>query len=134
MGVTINNESTSTQNPLKNRQQPKPPGGLNRFYWYQIIGLVSAVAEVYSVQIRGVGRFLAKLNPWTNTSANRLVRSHCSRTHPSVKLYIPIYMQFYSCCIATKKRFELLQRNLISADIPTLSCCLKYARTCILYT
>ena len=27
----------------------------------------------YSVQIRDVGRFLAKLNPWTNTYGNRLV-------------------------------------------------------------
>ena len=42
---------------------------------------------VYSVQIRDVGRFLAKFNPWTNTFGNRLVRLHCSRIHPSVKLH-----------------------------------------------
>ena len=45
---------------------------------------------VYSVQIRDVGRFLAKFNPWTNTFANRSVRSHCLRIHPSVKLSKPI--------------------------------------------
>ena len=27
-------------------QQPKPPGGLNAFYWYQIFALDSAVVEV----------------------------------------------------------------------------------------
>ena len=27
-------------------QQPKPSGGLNAFYWYQIFALASAVVEV----------------------------------------------------------------------------------------
>ena len=35
MGVTINNESTTTEPPLSNGQQPKPLGGLNAFYRYQ---------------------------------------------------------------------------------------------------
>ena len=46
MRVTINNKSTSTEPPPKNRQQPKPPGGLSAFYWYQIFALDSAVVEV----------------------------------------------------------------------------------------
>ena len=50
--------------------------------------------SVYSVQIRDVGRFLAKFNPWTNTFGNRLVRSHCLRIQPSVKLSTPI---LYTC-------------------------------------
>ena len=41
MGVTINKKSTTTE-PL----QPKRPGGLNAFYWYQIFALDSAVVEV----------------------------------------------------------------------------------------
>ena len=32
--------------PCCRRQQPKPPGGLNAFYWYQIFALDSAVGEV----------------------------------------------------------------------------------------
>ena len=43
MGVTINKKSTTTEPPPLNRQQPKPPGGLNAFYWYQIFALDSAV-------------------------------------------------------------------------------------------
>ena len=39
MGVTINNETTTTEPPPKNEQQPKPLGGLNAFYWYQIFHL-----------------------------------------------------------------------------------------------
>ena len=45
MGVTINNESITTEPPHKNGQQPKPLGGLNAFYWYQIFVLDSAVVE-----------------------------------------------------------------------------------------
>ena len=30
-------------------RQPKPPGGLNAFYWYQIFALDSAVVEVQEV-------------------------------------------------------------------------------------
>ena len=46
MGVTINNKSTTTEPPPYNGQQPKPPGCLNAFYWYQIFALDSAVVEV----------------------------------------------------------------------------------------
>ena len=46
MGVTINKRSTTIELPPKNRQQPKPPGGLDEFYWYQIFALDSAVVEV----------------------------------------------------------------------------------------
>ena len=52
-----------------------------------IEGIVLFYRVVYSVQIRDVGRFLAKFNPWTNTFGNRLDRLHCSRIHPSVKLH-----------------------------------------------
>ena len=47
MGVTTNKTSTTTEpsSPL-NGQKPKPPGGLNAFYWYQISALDSAVVEV----------------------------------------------------------------------------------------
>ena len=51
-----------------------------------VLLFVRKAVTVYSVQIRDVGRFLAKFNPWTNTFGNRLVRSHCLRIHPSVKL------------------------------------------------
>ena len=46
MGVTINKKSTTTEPPPLNGQQPKPPGGLNAFYWYRIFALDSAVVEV----------------------------------------------------------------------------------------
>ena len=46
MGVTINKKSTTTEPPPYNGQQPKPPTGLNAFYWYQIFALDSAVVEV----------------------------------------------------------------------------------------
>ena len=36
MGVTLNKKSTTTEPPPKNGHQPKPPGGLNAFYWFQI--------------------------------------------------------------------------------------------------
>ena len=41
LGVTINNESTTTEPPPQNGQQLKPVGvgGLNAFYWYQIFAL-----------------------------------------------------------------------------------------------
>ena len=51
MGVTINNKSATTEPPPKNGQQPKPPGGLNAFYWYQIFALDSAVVEVQEMFI-----------------------------------------------------------------------------------
>ena len=46
MGVAINNKSTTTEPPPYNGQQPKPPRGLNEFYWYQIFALDSAGVEV----------------------------------------------------------------------------------------
>ena len=46
MGVTINKSSTTTELPPEKGQQPKPPLGLNAFYWYQIFALDSAVAKV----------------------------------------------------------------------------------------
>ena len=50
MGVTINKKSTTTTEPPPyNGQQPKPPGGLNAFYWYQIFALDSAVVEVQEI-------------------------------------------------------------------------------------
>ena len=73
---------------------------------------------IYSVQIRDVGRFLAKFNPWTNTFGNRLVRSQCLRIHPSVKLSKPI---LYTCnfIVAVSWKIalrELLQMNMSSPD------------------
>ena len=49
MGVAINKKSTTTEPPPKNWQQPKPPGGLNAFYWYQIFALDTAVVEVQEI-------------------------------------------------------------------------------------
>ena len=46
MGVTIIKKSTATEPLPKNGQQPKPPGGLNVFYWYQIFAHDSAVLEI----------------------------------------------------------------------------------------
>ena len=46
MGVTINKKSATTEPRPYNGQQPKPMGGLNAFYWYQIFALDSAVVEV----------------------------------------------------------------------------------------
>ena len=45
MGLTINKKSTTTDQPPLNGQQPKPLGGSNAFYWYQIFAPDSAVAE-----------------------------------------------------------------------------------------
>ena len=45
MGVTINKKSTTTELPPLNGQQPKPPRGLNAFYWNQIFALDSVVDE-----------------------------------------------------------------------------------------
>ena len=45
MGVTINNESTTTESPPQNRQQPISLGAKIAFYWYQISALDSAVVE-----------------------------------------------------------------------------------------
>ena len=45
IGVTINNESTTTEPPPKDGQHIKPLGGSNAFYLYQIFALDSAVVE-----------------------------------------------------------------------------------------
>ena len=50
MRVTINNESLTTEPPPSNEQQPKPLGGFNTFYWYQIFALDSAVVEAQNVK------------------------------------------------------------------------------------
>ena len=87
--------------------------------------------QVYSVQIRDVGRFLAKFNPWTITFGNRLVRLHCSRIHPSVKLSTP---KVYTCSLIVAVSWKISVSNywrwIWSAQIP----CLKFAHTCILTT
>ena len=46
MGFTTNKKSTTTEPPPCNGQQPKPPGGFNAFYRYQIFALDSVVVEV----------------------------------------------------------------------------------------
>ena len=43
--VTINNESTTTEPPPLNGQQPKSLGCLNAFHWYKIFVLDPAVVE-----------------------------------------------------------------------------------------
>ena len=84
---------------------------------------------LYSVQIRDVGRFLPKFNPWTNTFGNRLVRLHCSRIHPPVKLSQP---KVYTCSLIVAVSWKISVSNywswIWSAQIP----CLKYVHTCIL--
>ena len=45
----INNESTTTEPPPYNGQQPKLLGGLNAFYWYLIFTLESAVVEAQTM-------------------------------------------------------------------------------------
>ena len=46
MGATLNNESTTTQPPPSNGQQPKPQWGLNAFYWHQIFVQDSVVVNM----------------------------------------------------------------------------------------
>ena len=64
--------------------------------------------QIYSVQIRDVGRFLAKFNPWTNTFGNRLVRLHCSRIHPSVKLST---LKVYTCILMVAVSWKISVLN-----------------------
>ena len=45
MGAAINNESTTTEPPPLNGQQPNPLLDLNAFYWYKILALYFAVVE-----------------------------------------------------------------------------------------
>ena len=45
MGVTINKVNNNRTTALEG-QQPKPSGGFNAFYWYQIFALGSAVVAV----------------------------------------------------------------------------------------
>ena len=44
-GSNINKKSTTTEQPPRNGEQPKPPRGLNALYCYQIFALDSAVIE-----------------------------------------------------------------------------------------
>ena len=44
-----NRLSLPHQDDCNTRQQPKPPGGLNAFYWPQIFALDSAVVEVHEM-------------------------------------------------------------------------------------
>ena len=46
MGGAINNESTTTEPPPLNGQQPMPQKDSNTFYWLQIFALDSAVVKV----------------------------------------------------------------------------------------
>ena len=57
MGVKKKKKSTTTEPPPSNGQRPKPSGGLNAFYWYQIFALDSAVVEVQEM-ISSHGSFL----------------------------------------------------------------------------
>ena len=57
MGATINKKSTTTEPPPYKGQQPKPPGDLNAFYWYQIFALDSAVVEVQEMFSSHGGHF-----------------------------------------------------------------------------
>ena len=45
MGSTPNNGSTTEQQPLDG-QQPRPKGGINAFYWYQIFALDSVERSI----------------------------------------------------------------------------------------
>ena len=58
IGVTINNESTTTEPTSKNGQHIKPLGGSNAFYLYQIFDLDSAVVEAQTM-LSSQGGFLA---------------------------------------------------------------------------
>ena len=47
--VIINNDLTLTEPSPKNGQHPRPLGGLNAFYWYQIFALDSAIVETHKM-------------------------------------------------------------------------------------
>ena len=65
MGVTINNESTTTELPPKDSSlSHEGGGGLNAFYWYQIFALDSAVVEVqemFSSQVSSLCKNVSSL-------------------------------------------------------------------------
>ena len=87
MRVTINNKSTSTEPPPKNRQQPKPPGGLSAFYWYQIFALDSAVVEV---QRKFVSHGGLKLMYWVRDGEKlQNLGLNCLKLDREVALNIP---------------------------------------------
>ena len=46
MGVTLTKSQQQQHHRLRTDSLPKPPRGLNAFYWYQIFALDSAVVEV----------------------------------------------------------------------------------------
>ena len=107
------------------KQRPLTPRGRDTEQRLPQDRNITIKIKLYSVQIRDVGRFLAKFNPWTNTFGNRLVRLHCWRIHPSVKLSTP---KVYSCRIVENKRFELLKMNLISPDTLFEICTYMYLK------
>ena len=51
MGITINNESTTTEPTPSNGQQPQTLGGLNAFYCCQIFALGSALLRHINVKL-----------------------------------------------------------------------------------
>ena len=67
MRVTMKKKSTTTEPPPSNGQQPKPPVGLNAFYWYQIFALDSAVVQVQEMFSSHDGHKLINLSSWRNT-------------------------------------------------------------------
>ena len=48
-GGKYNNKSTTTKLSLKNGRQPKPPRGINSFYWRQVFALESVVVNTPKV-------------------------------------------------------------------------------------
>ena len=49
---TLNNRSTAIEQPPLKGEQPKPPQGLNAFYWYQIFALDSVVVKTQNCLAR----------------------------------------------------------------------------------
>ena len=49
---TLNNRSTTIEQPPLKGEQPKPPRGLNAFYWYQIFALDSVVVKTQNCLAR----------------------------------------------------------------------------------
>ena len=68
MGVTINKESTTTESPPQNRQQPKPLGGLYAFYLYQIFALDSTVVEAQNVKLTWRLPIYCNVSSWRNNT------------------------------------------------------------------
>ena len=83
MGVTINKKSTTTEPPPENGQQPKLQGGLNAFYWYQVLITYS----FHSLTLNKSEKLLKDLNElffnfiWTGT--NRIKRTVLCQEDPN---------------------------------------------------